>query len=156
MRHTSSEVSPQEFCDTEFQDHWSGKLDRAISAYRIEELDIVRSHAEHYAGASLDPKGRPDLDLDGLAATVASVPLTGWPFGLTAAAHCEIRCDSDQEVLALALRLFQRLAERTHDVTKSEIQAYVRAAIATGDREWRAFLAKPGVKETWKRLAGMV
>jgi hypothetical protein len=134
-RHTSSEVGAEQFCDAEFQDRSSGGLDRAISTYRVETQDLVRSHAEHYAGANLDPKGRPDFNLEGLAPDVVSVPLAGWPFATTAAAHCEIRCKSDQEVKTLAKQLFEHLRKRTHDVSRTDIRTYLRGVLACGDRE---------------------
>jgi hypothetical protein len=154
-RHTSSEVIPSEFCDAEFQDYETGGLDRTISVYGVETPALVQAHTEHFAGAGLDPKGRPDFDLEGLSVAVVSDPLGDWPFATTATAHHEIRCRSDQEVKDLASWLFIALRERTREVTTVQMRAYVRAAVAAGDPEWTAYLDLAGVKPSWRTLAGL-
>jgi len=154
-RHTAGEVSPARFCDVEFQDPESGGLDLAISVYRIDPRDLVQCHTEHYAGSKLDPKGRSDLDLDGLTATVVPVQLDPWPFETTAAAHCEIRCHTDDEVKGLAAQLFADLGGRTQDVSKPQMQAYVRETVAKADPEWTTYLERPAVKKTWRKLADL-
>jgi hypothetical protein len=154
-RHTSSEVSAEKFCDAEFQSPNSGGLIRVLSAYQIDAPQLVQCHTEHYAGAGLDPQGRPDFDLEGLAIDVVAEPLDEWPFRMTAQAHCNIRFGSDGEVQRMAELLLASLAARTHEVTKPEIRTYLRARVADADAEWVAFLNGPGVKATWRTLAGL-
>jgi hypothetical protein len=153
-RLTSAEGTVQEFCDAEFPDRASMRLDHAISTFRIEVRDLVQCHTEYYAGANLEPKGRPDFNLDGLAANVTCEPLTGWPFAATAAAHCVIHAKSDAEVRELAERLLAHLDQRTHDVRTSDMRNYLREVLAQGNREWTEFMGNPETKPGWTKLAG--
>jgi hypothetical protein len=145
--------SPADFCDAEFGDRYSGGLDRNISVYRIKAEILVQGHTEHYAGSNLGPSGRPDLDLDGIATNVVLAPLADWPFAMTRGAHCEIRCDSDQQVLDLAERLLADLPARQHPVSKAEMKIYVLAAVDRSDPEWLAYLADPATGQAWLKLA---
>ena len=149
-RHTSSEVSARQFCDTEFQDPKSRGLLRELSVYRIEPQHVVQCHAEHYAGAGLEPRGRPDLDLDGLGGDVETDPRADWPFRMTPKAHCTVRFAADDDVLQMASLLLADLAARTYDVRKEAIQLYVRLAVERQDAEWITFLAQPNTSSKWR------
>lgn len=154
-RRTSSEVSLSEFCETEFADRESGGLDQALSVFRIDGQELVQCHTEYFAGARLDPKGRLDLDLEGLAPDAEPAPLQDWPFRRTAEAHCEIRCDSDLQVKDLASQVHANLAATEREVTKDSMHNYVREAVARTDGEWMEYLDRPDVKPSWRKLAGL-
>lgn len=154
QRHTSGEVSADKFCDVEFQDADSGGLELVVSVYWIEIAQLVQCHTEHYAGAGLDPKSRPGLDLEGLAPHVERAPRP-WPFALTGSAHCNAKFTSETDVRTMALSLHADLAQRSHDVPKDVMRTYVRHALAGRDPEWTAFLQKPDVKTSWRKLAGL-
>jgi hypothetical protein len=154
QRYTSEEVGADQFCDVEFQDVDSGGLALVISIYNIASAQLVQCHTEHYAGADLDPKSRPGLDLDGLVSDLEHAPRP-WPFAFTANAHCNAKFASENDVRTMARNLHADLAQRSHDVSKDDMRTYVRRALAGGDLKWRAFLQRVDVKRAWLKLAGL-
>jgi hypothetical protein len=153
-RHTSSEVDARSFCDVEFQDRASERLQRKVSAYRIDAGQVVQCQTEHFATAGLRPANSAGFDLEGLPGRAVHAPIPEGPFRFRREAHHDVEFATDEEVQAMAERLFADLPARTHEVTKARMREYVRTATERGDPEWKAFLEAPGTIPSWRTLAG--
>lgn len=150
-RRTSTEVGPDEFCETEFPAKRSGGLDLRLSVYDVDAGQWIACHAEHLAGAKLNPPGNPPLDLAGLMVPVPRPRGEEWPFAMTRRAHCEASFSADGEVREMAHALFNDLGRRRQEVTRDDIRRHILAAVERGDPEWAAFLGSAA--KAWRKLA---
>lgn len=147
-RRTSTEPGNRaDFVRAEFLDE-NGNPDRQLSVYDIQASEIVQAHTEHYAAIPLDPKGQRDLDVSGLHEDVRESP-SRTPFAFTLRAHRELLFSSDAEIEEFASQLIRELSEREHEVTKSEMQDYVKSRVRDGDCEWLQYGQRANPK--WKK-----
>jgi hypothetical protein len=127
-----------------------GELDLSISVYAIDEGQLVRTVAEHSAGAGLDPpRGSLGVNLDSareLTETPGDVP-----FAHAAAAHRELHFKDEADLTDfLTSVVLPTREERRREVTKEQFNQYLRERRQATDVEWSGvFEANP----RWRKAA---
>jgi hypothetical protein len=141
-------VSADEVIKLEFTDN-DGHLDLAISSYDVGNDRLIQCHAEHTASSRLDPKGRTNVDLDGLPEVEPVRVKAEGMFSYTNDAHREIRLESKEALQRLADRLVQTASERLRKTHKEELKQYARGRATEKDKEWLDFFAGTNNTKKW-------
>lgn len=149
VKRRKSLESPDELYSIEFRRADRAGPDLALSAYDVPQAALAQTHAEHGAGAGLDPPRRGcQVDLAGLRPQVVRVPGAG-SFSLTRDAHREVRLASADDLRRLAEEVFAQVATRAGEVARGEILAHAAAQISAGDLEWLTFCRKSPKARAW-------
>ena len=152
-RITSTEVTANEFCRTEFRGR-KGVLDLEPSVYEIDETQITQIVAESHAVAPDKgrPTTKPHFNVKGLEPR-APVSTPGEDsFALLQSAHREIHFEDKEELRHFAARLLKEIEERKRTVERGDVQRFVAERNKAGDSEWQRFLAETPVWKDWVEL----
>ena len=148
-RKTSLESPAEDFYEAEFRLP-DGSPDLRPSVYEIRAKDIVRTIAEHQAGAALDPKanlrGHPDVR-PAYEGPITESPCDSDWFEFVNKAHRELEFEGKAELLEFAGRLKHCCF---HPVSTSQLREYLRSV--KDSPEWQAFFEKSKRPKRWLRL----
>lgn len=125
----------------------AGEWDLCLSVYEVQPSRhvIIRTHAEHAAGARMDPpRGGALINLaretQQADQSVIAVPNTS-PFSFTRNAHREIHFPSTADLQSFAKYIFLDIEQRRHRTGKDELRNYVSDRISSSDPEWVEYCA---------------
>jgi hypothetical protein len=142
-----------EFLQVEFTAR-SGGRDLHPSVYEIGPDEVIQAYAEHVASFLVNPpRGAKNWDVGDAGGTLV-VTEGGTRFAFTRNAHRELGFPDEAALARFVQCVYEESRERgRHDVSRVELEAYVRARRAASDREWLLLLDSPECSDAWRTLS---